>query len=109
MARRGPGRPIPNPWVWEDADFQGDVIRVTVSFNDTSRAVTGITAFRDPNCQYRRILIGTSADGNPDDTDKAIAVPAGTTVLTSQQLAVLRNRGLATIEDIRALQITAGR
>jgi hypothetical protein len=36
-----------------------------------------------------------------------ITVPSGTTVLTQQQLRQLGNKGISTIEDFLALQITA--
>lgn len=101
------GDPLLSPWIWDARDNEGDILRITVSFDNTTRAITGITSFRDSGCLYAKILIGTSADGNPDDTDKIISVPAGTRNLTQNQLNVLANRGLSTIEDILALQITA--
>jgi hypothetical protein len=101
------GDPLLSPWIWQALDNEGDAIRITVTFDNSTRAVTGITVFRDPNCTYRKILIGTGADGIPDDTDKTVTVPSGTTVLTQQQLTQLKNKGLAAIEDILALQITA--
>jgi hypothetical protein len=103
------GDPATSPWVWEAQDYLQRAIRITVTFNDTTRAITGITAFRTSGCLYTKILIGTSADGVPDDTDKIVTVPVGTTNLTQNQLNNLAARGLATIEDILALQITAGR
>jgi hypothetical protein len=60
-------------------------------------------------CLYTKILIGLGGDGTPDSTTRKITVPDGTTVLTPQQLAALAAQGLSTIEDILALQITAGR
>ena len=107
-------RPTPNPWVMEMGDYIGKVIRITVDWNPTAdgngkHAVTGVEVFRDADCQFRRILIGTSADGNPDDTDKVVNVPVGETNLTAQQLNAMRNRGAGTIEDILSFQITAGR
>lgn len=101
--------PATSPWVQTFGDYLGRVIRITVTFNETTRAVAGITVFRDAACLFTKILIGRGPDGIPDNTDKAIAVPAGTTVLTPQQLATLASRGLSTIEDFDAFQITAGR
>jgi hypothetical protein len=101
------GDPLLSPWVWPALDNEGEAIRITVTFDNATRAITGITVFRDPNCAYTKILIGTGADGVPDDTDKIVTVPSGTTVLTQQQLNQLKNKGLSTIEDILALQITA--
>lgn len=99
------GDPLLSPWVWWATDNEGDQIRITVTFNDATRALTGATVFRDANCTYRKIYIGLGADGTPDTTTSSFAVAAGSTAITANQL---RQRGLDTIEDILALQITAG-
>lgn len=100
------GDPQPSPWVWQAEDFQDRVIRITVTFNVTTRAITGIVGHRDAGCLYTKILIGTSG-GSADATDKAITVPVGDTTLTPGQLAALASKGLSTIDDVLALQITA--
>lgn len=105
----GERTPAISPWVQEFGDYQGRAIRITVTFDTGTRAITGISVFRAPGCLFTKILIGVGVDGVPDSTDKAINVPAGTTVLTAQQLTALSNKGLSTIEDFEALQITAGR
>lgn len=107
-------RPTPNPWVAEFGDYRGLVIRITVDWNPVAETsgkhlVTAITVYRDTACQFRNILIGTSLDGNPDDTDKTVSVPAGETQLSAAVITALRNRGVGTIEDILTFQITAGR
>jgi hypothetical protein len=99
------GPPMTSPYVWEAGDYLTRVIRITVTFNNATRALTGATVFRDAACLYQKIYIGTGADGTPDNTDKVIVVPAGSASVTAQQL---RQRGLDTIEDVLALQITAG-
>lgn len=101
--------PATSPWIESFEDYVGKIIRITVTFNATTRVITGITVFRDAACLFTKILIGIGADGVPDSSDKAVAVPAGTTALTAGQLTTLANRGLTTIEDMTALQITAGR
>lgn len=101
------GDPVTSPYVWEDRDNEGDIIRITVTFNTSTRAITGITVFRDANCAYTRLFIGTGAGGNPNTTDKTVTVPAGTTVLSGAQLNQLANRGVGTIEEFLGLQITA--
>lgn len=101
------GDPLLSPWVWQALDNEGDAIRITVAFNDTTKAITGITAFRDAACAYTKILIGVGGDGTADATDKVVSVPVGTTVLTQNQLNNLKNKGISTIDDILALQITA--
>ena len=104
MAR---GDPLLSPWIWEARDNEQEVIRITVTFNDATKVITGMTSFRDSGCAYTRLLIGSPADGIPDDTDKVITVPAGTRALTPAQLQALATKGLNTITDILALQITA--
>lgn len=100
--------PAVSPYVQEFGDNFDKVIRITITFNNANRNITGISLFRDADCQWTHILIGLGTDGIPDHSDKAIVVPAGTTTLTAQQLNVLANRGLAQIEDIEPLNITAG-
>lgn len=101
------GDPLLSPWEWQALDVEGDAIRITVEFDNTTRVITGITTFRDAGCAYTRILIGVGADGIPDDTDKIVNVPAGTTVLSKGQINNLAGRGVRTVEDVLALQITA--
>lgn len=105
------GVPVPwvSPYIQEFTDYMGRPIRITVTFNDVTRMITGITLYRDPACLFNYILIGLGTDGIPDHSDKAIQVPAGETVVGQGQLNFLANKGLATIEDIDALQITCGR
>lgn len=95
----------PNPFVVEFRDYVGKVIRLTANFNEATRALTGAVAFRDADCQYRRVYIGLGPDGAPDSTPDVVPVPAGTTSVSANQL---RRNGLRTIEDVTALQITAG-
>lgn len=99
------GGPVLTPYVWEALDYQQNAIRITVNFDNATRALSGASAFRDSACVYRHIYIGTGADGTPDSTPRVVHVPAGTTPVTAQQL---HNVGLDTIEDFLALQITAG-
>lgn len=101
------GDPLLSPWVWQARDNEGDVIQITVTFDNAARAITGIISFRDASCVYTQILIGLGADGSPDTTDRVISVPSGTRSLTPAQLAALASKGLGTIEDVLALQITA--
>jgi hypothetical protein len=102
------GDPTPrtSPWVQIFGDYLNRTIRITVTFDEGTRAITGITVSRDAGCLFSHILIGLGADGVPDSTDKSVAVPFGTTTLTAQQINVLANHGLSTIEDIP--NITAG-
>lgn len=97
--------PITSPWIWDAPDYQGNRIKITVTFNNSTRALTGASVFRDPECVYKRVYIGLGPDGTPDTSPDTILVPDGTTSIPESQL---RRNSLATIEDILALQITAG-
>lgn len=100
--------PATSPIVWDSPDYQSNTIRITVTFNQATRAITGITVFRDAQCVYTKIYIGLGADGTPDSTTRKMTVPAGTTVLNASQLAALAANGLATAEDFQGANITAG-
>ena len=100
--------PLTSPIVWEALDYQSKVIRITVTFNESTRAITGITVFRDAACLYTKIYVGLGADGTPDSTARKVTVPSGTTALNSTQLSALAANGLATAEDFNNANITAG-
>jgi hypothetical protein len=93
------------PWVWTAADAANNVIRITVTFNNATRALTGATVFRDAACVYTKIYIGVGSDGSPNSSPRVFTVPAGTTTFTAAQMSSV---GLNTIENILAHQITAG-
>jgi hypothetical protein len=101
----GGGGPIQTPWVQQFEDYVGAAIRITVDFDNTTRAITGGTAYRDASCLMTKILIGLGPDGTPDTTETQFTVPAGTTEIPGSAFSDL---GLSTIEDVLALQITAG-
>ena len=104
----GVGLPEVSPLVREFSDYVGRSISITITFDETTRVISGISTHRDAGCLFSKILIGTSADGNPDDTDKVVAVPFGDRTLNAAQITALNNRGITTIEDFDELQITAG-
>lgn len=105
----GIATPVTSPWVEIFSDYIGRAIQITVTFNESTRQVTGVTVYRDVGCLFTKILVGVGPDGVPDNTSKSVTVPEGTTVLTAQQLAALANKGLSSIEDFAETQITAGR
>lgn len=106
MAAQAKGDPAQSPYEWEARDYQGAVIRITITFNNATRALAGASVFRDAACVYTKILIGRGADDSPDSSTQSIVVPAGTTAVSAAQMA---SRGFTTIEQFLALQITAGR
>jgi hypothetical protein len=99
-----PGVQVFTPWVYESLDYVGKAIRITVNFDNTTRALTNAVVHRDTGCQYRTIVFD-----NPSDQAKAkrLAAPndgQGDRTYTSTQLA---SQGLSTIEQALAIQITA--
>lgn len=99
-----PGR-APSPYIMEFPDYQNNVIRITINYNDATGSITGGSVFRDGACVYHKILVGLGGDGSPDSTTHKFNVPAGTTVLNKNAFVV---SGFDTIEEFWALQITAG-
>lgn len=101
-----PGNPV-SPWIYQAADYQGNVIRVTIVFAAASPfTITTVTTFRDAACVYKNIYFGLGADGTPDTSSKAFGgVPSGTTTVGA---ALLSSLGFSTILDVLAGQVTAG-
>jgi hypothetical protein len=97
MAR---GDTLVSPWAWSAADYLGRAITISVAFNDSTRALGTTTVTRDAGCLWGTLIIG-----DPTGTPKTFPVPAGTSTISATKL---RNQGLNTIEDVLALQITAG-
>jgi hypothetical protein len=96
--------PPTSPWIWEAGDNFGRVVRITLPF-DATGALAPATVYRDAGCQWGHIYIGVGADGSPNSTPRAFTVPDGSSTVTANQL---RQRGLNVIDDVVALQITAG-
>jgi hypothetical protein len=102
------GGPVTSPYVYDSGgDFQGNHITITVTFDDATRALIGAVVHRDAGCVYTKILIGLGGDGTPNTTTRVINVGnlVGDRSFTPTQMAAV---GLNTIDDILALQITAG-
>jgi hypothetical protein len=96
----GVGTPPTSPYVWESGDYQGNIIRISINFNESTGNLTGATAFRDDACVYRKIYFGTGPDGTPDTTGQLINVASGSANVPAGHLDV--------IGDVLAGQITAG-
>lgn len=105
MGKGAPGDPFTSPWTYQATDYQGNVIRIDVAFDDATQVLTGATVYRDAACVYRHIYLGVGADGVPDSTPTAFTVPAGTTTISA---AALARQGLSNLSDVLALQVTAG-
>lgn len=102
-----PGTPVPwvSPYVWVSPDVDGNVIQLTVNFNNATLAIGNGSVFRDPACRYVHVYVGLGPDGTPDTTAQVFAVPAGSTNLNKNQFSA---QGFSTLTDVLATQITAG-
>lgn len=94
-----------SPWIYEAGDYQQNVIRITVDFDNTTLALLGATVYRDAACVYSHIYIGLGADGTPDTSPLVFTVPAGSTNITAKQLS---RQGFSTYGDLNSAQVTAG-
>lgn len=102
----GRGGTPQSPFVYDSGgDYRGNNLRVTVTYNNSTRALTGASITRDPGCVYSKIYLGVGVDGTPNSTPHQVSVPVGTLAITTAQLAAI---GLNLAEDIYALQVTAG-
>lgn len=101
-----PGNPV-SPWVYQASDYQGNVIRVTATFSNTSPfTLNTVTTFRDAACVYHNIYFGLGPDNTPNTSSKTFGgVPSGTTTVGA---AFLSSLGFNTITDVLAGQVTAG-
>lgn len=97
--------PIPNPWVWESSDYQGNMIRISIDYNEGNRSITGGFGERDDACVYKKIYIGLGTDGTPDTTGHVFNVASGH---QNYGKGVFTGAGLDVIEDVLNEQITAG-
>lgn len=94
-----------NPYTWESTDFAGFRIGIVINFDNGTLSITNGTAYRDAECQYKKIYIGTGSDGTPDTTGHVFNVASGSQNLAKGQFTAA---GLDTIMDVLNEQITAG-
>jgi hypothetical protein len=95
----------PNPYIWSANDPLGNPLTISVAWRSSTRALQNTTVTRDPACSLGHIYIGLGPDGTPNTSPNAYAVPTGSTTITASTLS---KNGLNTIDDVLALQITAG-
>jgi hypothetical protein len=98
---------IPNPLVVPIPDNYGKNMTISFAFNDATRALTGATVTRDDGCQWSRLYLGVGPDGTVETSPKLFNLEGivGARQFTPGQLGAV---GLSTIEQVWALQITAG-
>lgn len=104
MRMRPPTGPPQSPWSWESGDYLQRMIGIVVEYDNTTRVITAVTTHRDVGCLYGSIFFGLGEDGTPNSTPTQLAVPEG----GGDQLAETLALGFVVIEDIFALQVTAG-
>jgi hypothetical protein len=95
----------PNPWVWSANDPLGNTLTISIPWNANTQALQNATVTRATGCTLGHIYIGVGADGTPNTSANAYAVPVGSSTVTANTLG---KNGLNVINDVLALQITAG-
>ena len=103
MATNNP--PPDSPRIWEFPDFEGRVLRITVTYANNTRRLGTATIFREAGCLYRKIYFGLGDDGTPDTSTRTLTVPNGTTTFSRNQMG---NVDLINIEDLEAVNFTVG-
>lgn len=101
---------IPNPYLWSSGpDMASKEVKISFTWGSVTRLLTSIAVSRDAGCQFTSILIGLGEDGSPDHTERTVDLTglAGTVTVPAVRLDWLAAHGLATIDDVLALQITA--
>jgi hypothetical protein len=93
-----------SPWVWTAGDYQGLVIRITVNFNDTTRALVNAVVHRDDGCMFTKIVFDIPSDGVKSKRLPAPLDGQGDRTYSKGQMSA---QGLDTFEDVMAVQITA--
>lgn len=100
------GDVLQSPWVVRFDDYLFRAITITVNFDNTTRAVIDGTVVRDAGCLWSKLLFGVGPDGTPDSTPMKVNVPFGLTTIPKSAFTAF---GFNTIEQVQALQITAGK
>lgn len=98
------GDVLVSPWVVEFFDFGHREVKITVNFNDSTRALTNAVVHRDTGCKFTKIVLDDPNDGAKAKPLPAPADGAGDRTYTAAQMSA---QGLNTIEQVLALQITA--
>lgn len=95
-----------NPYTYEALDAYRKVISISIGWAPTLRTIGTVTVHRDSGCLFAKILIGLGADGKPDSSSMALAVAVGDATVLGTWFTT---RGLTTIDNVLARQITVGR
>ena len=110
------GDPVTTPYVVSFGDYlyrpatpNAHVIRITVNFDATTRAISNASLFRSADCAYTKIYLGLGADGSPNSTGRVFDLSgfSGTRTVTGAQMAAAPYN-IGTVEAFLTFQITAG-
>jgi streptogramin lyase len=94
-----------NPWTWAANDVNGLPLTISIPWNASTRALQNATVTRASGCLLGHVYIGLGKDGTPNGSANAYAVPVGSSTVSAK---VLSRNGLATVDQLDVLQITAG-
>jgi hypothetical protein len=102
----GVGGTPQSPFVYEAHDNAGKVIRATIPYDNTTKAINGTAAVhRDVGCAYTHVIIGPiNPDGSLPAGTFIVPVPLGDSTYTVTQMAGI---GLTSINQVFSTQITA--
>lgn len=98
------GDPLLSPWTVQFYDYLHREVRITVNFDNTTRALVNAVVHRDTGCVYTKIVFDVPSDGVKSKRLTAPIDGAGDRTYTAAQMS---GQGLNTIEDCLAVQITA--
>jgi hypothetical protein len=96
--------PGASPFVYRVFDPAGYVLRLTVTFNNATRAVHDALVEREPGCSYDVILTGVTNEGFPTVVTRSLEVPEGESLIPQTDL---HSRGIFDVDDLFRLGITA--
>lgn len=87
----------------EAHDFQGNVIRLTIPYDDDAHGAThaingAATLHRDASCVYAKAVVG-----NPASPTITVSIPSGDHSFTVAQMSAA---GLTNLDQINSTQIT---
>lgn len=99
----GFGPPPTSPFVMEARDFAGNIIRITIPYDDDAHggthAINGTASLhRDASRVYTKAVIG-----NPASPTVTVPIPSGDHTFTVAQMSAV---GLTNLDQINSTQIT---
>lgn len=94
-----------SPWVFQCVDRNNVPFKATFNFTTGTRALTSCVVARNAGCLYTNLWLGLGSDGTPNATVNTFNAPSAITNLSAATLAA---DGLATIDNVLAIQITCG-